>query len=81
MSSLELQQARETHRAPTPEPEHKKPSINGQANAAPKASTKPKGIMGMFANKTAPKTQENGKDMKSEQKEDAAAVQLWLNAV
>uniref|UniRef100_A0A3Q3WTT7 DNA polymerase delta subunit 3 n=1 Tax=Mola mola TaxID=94237 RepID=A0A3Q3WTT7_MOLML len=74
MSSLELQQARETHRAPTPEPEHKKPSINGQANAAPKASTKPKGIMGMFANKTAPKTQENGKDMKSEQKEDAAAV-------
>uniref|UniRef100_A0A3Q4BBI3 DNA polymerase delta subunit 3 n=1 Tax=Mola mola TaxID=94237 RepID=A0A3Q4BBI3_MOLML len=71
MSSLELQQARETHRAPTPEPEHKKPSINGQANAAPKASTKPKGIMGMFANKTAPKTQENGKDMKSEQKEDA----------
>ncbi|XP_041805963.1 DNA polymerase delta subunit 3 isoform X1 [Chelmon rostratus] len=75
MSSLELQQAREVHRAPTPEPEHKKSGMNGEANVASKPSTKPqKGIMGMFANKTAPKNQENGKDIKSEQKEDAPVV-------
>ncbi|XP_076601273.1 DNA polymerase delta subunit 3 isoform X2 [Chaetodon auriga] len=68
MSSLELQQAREIHRAPTPEPEHKRSVVNGEANGASKPSTKPqKGIMGMFANKTAPKNQDNGKDIKSEQ--------------
>lgn len=75
MSSLELQQTREAHRAPTPEPEHKKSGMNGEANVASKLSTKPqKGIMGMFANKTAPKTQDNGRDIKSEQKEDAPVV-------
>ncbi|XP_044075315.1 DNA polymerase delta subunit 3 [Siniperca chuatsi] len=75
MSSLELQQAREIHRAPTPEPENKKPGMNGEANLASKPSTKPqKGIMGMFANKTAPKNQDSGKDIKSEQKEDAPVV-------
>ncbi|XP_070701317.1 DNA polymerase delta subunit 3 isoform X2 [Pempheris klunzingeri] len=75
MSSLELQQAREKHQAPTPEPEHKKPVMNGEAGVASKPSAKPqKGIMGMFANKTAPKNQEGGKDIKSEQKEDAPVV-------
>ncbi|KAM9350064.1 DNA polymerase delta subunit 3 isoform 2-T2 [Symphorus nematophorus] len=75
MSSLELQQARENHRAPTPEPEHKKSGMNGEANVAPKPSAKPqKGIMGMFGNKTAPKNQDNSKDIKSEQKEDAPVV-------
>ncbi|XP_070775391.1 DNA polymerase delta subunit 3 [Enoplosus armatus] len=76
MSSLELQQAREIHRAPTPEPENnKKPGMNGEANLASKPSTKPqKGIMGMFANKTTPKNQDSGKDIKSEQKEDAPVV-------
>ena len=75
MSSVESQQ-RETHRASTPEPEHKKPSMNGQATAAPKASAKPKGIMGLFAEKQAPKTQETSKVLKREQKEHAAVVQL-----
>lgn len=76
MSSLELQQAREIHRAPSPEPEHKKTNgVNGVANVASKPPTKQqKGIMGMFGNKTAPKNQDSGKDVKSEQKEDAPAV-------
>lgn len=76
MSSLELQQAREIQRAPSPEPEHKKTNgMNGAANVASKPSTKQqKGIMGMFGNKAAPKNQDSGKDIKSEQKEDAPAV-------
>lgn len=79
MSSPELQRAREIHRAATVEPEHKKSTINGEAHVASKPSAKPqKGIMGMFANKTAPKTQDNGKDMKSEQREDAAVVRFCI---
>ncbi|XP_037643800.1 DNA polymerase delta subunit 3 isoform X2 [Sebastes umbrosus] len=75
MSSLELQQTREIQRAPSPEPENKKPGVNGDTNLASKPSTKPqKGIMGMFAIKTAPKNQDSGKDVKSEQKEDAPVV-------
>uniref|UniRef100_A0A3B4U463 DNA polymerase delta subunit 3 n=1 Tax=Seriola dumerili TaxID=41447 RepID=A0A3B4U463_SERDU len=70
MSSLELQQSREI-----PEPVVKKPAMNGEANAASKPSTKPqKGIMGMFANKATPKNQDSGKEVKSEQKEDAPVV-------
>lgn len=73
MTSLELQQVRETHGAPSLEPEQKKPAMNGEANVASKPSAKPqKGIMGMFANKSAPKNQE----VKLEQKEDAPVV--WL---
>lgn len=75
MSSLELQQMREIQQAPTPAPENKKPAVNGETNLASKPSTKPqKGIMGMFANKTAPKNQDGGKDIKSEQKDDAPVV-------
>lgn len=79
MSSSELQEAREIHRAATQEPEHKKSSINGEANMASKPSAKPqKGIMGMFANKTVPKTQDNGKEVKTEQREDAAVVRFCI---
>lgn len=77
MSPLELQQAQEVHRALILEPEPKK-SLNGDANTASKPSTKPqKGIMGMFANKTAPKTQDNHRDMKSEQ-QDAPVVRFCI---
>lgn len=77
MSSLELQQRREMQRAPTPEPAVKKTGMNGEANLASKPSTKPpKGIMGMFGNKAAPKNQDSGKEVKLEQKEDAPVV--WL---
>uniref|UniRef100_A0A8C3G620 DNA polymerase delta subunit 3 n=1 Tax=Cyclopterus lumpus TaxID=8103 RepID=A0A8C3G620_CYCLU len=73
--SPELQQTREIQQSPTPEPENKKPGMNGEANLASKPSTKPqRGIMGMFANKSAPKNQDGGKDVKPEQKEDAPVV-------
>uniref|UniRef100_UPI0037E9C870 DNA polymerase delta subunit 3 isoform X2 n=1 Tax=Semicossyphus pulcher TaxID=241346 RepID=UPI0037E9C870 len=78
MSSLELQQATEIQRAPTPEPEHKKTGMNGDvANGTSKPAAKPqKGIMGMFANKPAPKNHNVGKDIKTEQKEDAPVVDV-----
>ncbi|KAM6990476.1 DNA polymerase delta subunit 3 [Tautogolabrus adspersus] len=76
MSSLELQQVRETQRAPTPEPEPKKTGTNGGvANGTSKPAAKQqKGIMGMFATKTAPKNQDADKDVKTEQKEEAPVV-------
>ncbi|XP_077955849.1 DNA polymerase delta subunit 3 isoform X3 [Gasterosteus aculeatus] len=65
-------QARDVQRAPTPEPENRKLCANGDADVASKPSTKPQnGIMGMFANKSAPKKQDSGKAVTSEQKEDA----------
>ncbi|CAB1421307.1 unnamed protein product [Pleuronectes platessa] len=68
-----LEQTREIQRAPTPEPVAKRPGQNGEAAPASKASTKPpKGIMGMFANKTTSKNQD--KEVKSEEKEEAPAV-------
>lgn len=79
MSSLELQQVREMQQASTPEPEEKKSGMNGEAGLASKPSAKPqKGIMGMFANKSAPKNQDSSKDIKSEHKEDAPVVSLCL---
>lgn len=79
MSRLELQQAREAHRAPTPEPEHKKSDVNRDAKVASKPSTKPqKGIMGMFANKSSLKAQDTSKDIKSELKEEATLVRFCV---
>lgn len=75
MSSLELQQMREMHRAASPETENKKPAMNGNGNLASKSSAKPaKGIMGMFANKSTHKNQDSSREIKSEQKEDAPVV-------
>ena len=77
MSSVELQQTREIQRAPSPEPESKKSGMNESAHQASKPSTKPqKGIMGMFASKTSSKNQDNGKEVKSEQKEEAPVVRF-----
>lgn len=77
MSPQELQQEREAHRAPIPEPEQKKSDVNRDANVASKPSTKPqKGIMGMFANKSALKSQDSSKDNKSEQKEEVTPVRF-----
>ncbi|XP_006807828.2 DNA polymerase delta subunit 3 [Neolamprologus brichardi] len=74
MSSVELQQAREVQQAPTPEPENKKAGMNGDTSPVLKSSAKPpKGIMGMFANKSAPKSQDKTKEMKPEKKEDIEA--------
>ncbi|KAK5919985.1 hypothetical protein CgunFtcFv8_023830 [Champsocephalus gunnari] len=67
-----VEQTRAIQRAPSPEPESKRSAVNGSAHPAPKPSTKPqKGIMGMFASKTSSKNQDDGKDVKSEQKEEA----------
>lgn len=75
MSSLELQQMREMHRAASPETENKKPAMNGNGNLASKSSAKPaKGIMGMLANKSTPKNQDSSREIKSEQKEAAPVV-------
>ncbi|XP_030257567.1 DNA polymerase delta subunit 3 [Sparus aurata] len=75
MSSAELQQGREINHTPPPEPEHKKSGMNGETNGTSKSSSKPqKGIMGMFANKTAPKSTNSDKDIKPEQKEEAPVV-------
>lgn len=67
-----VEHTRAIQRAPSPEPESRKSAVNGSAHPAPKPSTKPqKGIMGMFASKTSSKNQDDGKDVKSEQKEEA----------
>lgn len=77
MSSVQLQQVREMQQAPACGAENKKSEMNGDANLASKPSTKPpKGIMGMFSNKPAPRNQDNGREIKSEQKEDPPAVEV-----
>lgn len=82
MSSVELQQAREVQQAPTPEAENKKAGMNGDTSPVLKSSAKPpKGIMGMFANKSAPKSQDNTKEMKPEKKEDVRLCQLLFRVL
>uniref|UniRef100_A0A674BNE5 DNA polymerase delta subunit 3 n=1 Tax=Salmo trutta TaxID=8032 RepID=A0A674BNE5_SALTR len=73
MSSAEVQQACETTQAPPPETEQIKAN---HSNLASKPTSKqPKGIMGMFANKNASKSQDSSKEIKLEQKEDAPVVE------
>ncbi|CAL8343079.1 unnamed protein product [Merluccius merluccius] len=57
--------------APDPH-QNKATSVNGHGNLTSKPASKlpPKGIMGMFASKAAPKNQDPGKEIKVEQKED-----------
>ncbi|XP_047224757.1 DNA polymerase delta subunit 3 [Girardinichthys multiradiatus] len=75
MSAVELQQVQEIQQAPSV-PERKTSAVNGNANLASKPSSKPqRGIMGMFANKSAPKTQDNSKDVKSGPKEDSSVTE------
>ncbi|XP_077378542.1 DNA polymerase delta subunit 3 [Festucalex cinctus] len=73
MSSLE----RKTQQAtpPVPEPQHsKKPTANGDAASKAKPA---KGIMGMFAGKAAAaKSQDGGKEVKSEPQEAVAEVDV-----
>uniref|UniRef100_A0A3B5MXW8 DNA polymerase delta subunit 3 n=1 Tax=Xiphophorus couchianus TaxID=32473 RepID=A0A3B5MXW8_9TELE len=79
MSAAELQQVQEIQRAPPSAPENKKSAMNGDANIASKPSSKPqKGIMGMFANKSAPKNQDNSKDVKPEPKEESPVVGVFV---
>ncbi|MED6290653.1 hypothetical protein CHARACLAT_015390 [Characodon lateralis] len=75
MSAVELQQVQEIQQAPSV-PERKTSAVNGNANLASKPSSKPqRDIMGMFTKKSAPKTQDNSKDVKSEPKEDSSVTE------
>ncbi|XP_062342042.1 DNA polymerase delta subunit 3 [Osmerus eperlanus] len=61
----------ERTQAPPPDTEQEVKSVmNGQTSLPAKPTAKPKGIMGMFGNKNAPK---NEKEIKSEKKEDTPA--------
>uniref|UniRef100_A0A3Q2QPI4 DNA polymerase delta subunit 3 n=1 Tax=Fundulus heteroclitus TaxID=8078 RepID=A0A3Q2QPI4_FUNHE len=77
MSAVELQQVQEIQRAPPSVPESKRSAMSGDAGVASKPSSKPpKGIMGMFANKSAPKNQDSSKEVKPEQKESSSVVNV-----
>uniref|UniRef100_A0A8B9JG55 DNA polymerase delta subunit 3 n=1 Tax=Astyanax mexicanus TaxID=7994 RepID=A0A8B9JG55_ASTMX len=75
LSHTELQKVQEK----VVEKEATKPSLNDHTAAAPKPSVKqPKGIMGMFSNKAAPKSEACNKEVKTEQKDEASPVSVIL---
>lgn len=77
MASVELQRAQEVALVPPVEKETNKPRLNENTSATSKPSAKqPAGIMGMFASKNASKSQESGKDVKTEQKDDSSLVSV-----
>lgn len=77
MSYVQLQQAREKVQPSTSVPENKKSALNGDKSVASKPTTKPpKGIMGLFSNKSTSKDQDSSKDVKPEQKDVPPVV--WL---
>ncbi|XP_056453428.1 DNA polymerase delta subunit 3 isoform X1 [Gadus chalcogrammus] len=65
---------------PPPDPNQlRAPSFDGPGNqtaSKPAAKPQPKGIMGMFASKAAPKKQEPAKEIKVEQKEDTTTADV-----
>ncbi|CAL8316999.1 unnamed protein product [Gadus morhua 'NCC'] len=65
---------------PPPDPNQiRAPSFDGPGNqttSKPAAKPQPKGIMGLFASKAAPKKQEPGKEIKVEQKEDTTTADV-----
>ncbi|KAJ8402198.1 hypothetical protein AAFF_G00370630 [Aldrovandia affinis] len=72
MSPAEVQRPQEMTQVP-PETETNKSVLNGHSSQASKPAPKqPKGIMGMFANKSTPKTQECSKEVKMEVEDDAS---------
>ncbi|XP_061105169.1 DNA polymerase delta subunit 3 isoform X1 [Conger conger] len=79
MSAVEVQRAQEKAQAPPPPAaaatESSRSALNGHAPQASKPAAKqPKGIMGMFASKSSPKTQECSKEVKTEVEEDTGTV-------
>lgn len=77
MPSVELHRAQEVASVPTVEKEINKPRLNENTSATSKLSAKqPVGIMGMFASKTASKSQESSKEVKTEQKDDSSLVSV-----
>ncbi|KAI4886830.1 hypothetical protein NFI96_018394 [Prochilodus magdalenae] len=73
LSTADLQKAQEKALATTLDKESSKPGLNDHTTAATKPSAKqPKGIMGMFSNKAAPKSVECSKEVKTEQKDESS---------
>ncbi|KPP73827.1 DNA polymerase delta subunit 3-like [Scleropages formosus] len=75
VSSADEQWGQETTADPLPEPETRNPILNGSSPPAPSKATakQPKGIMGMFNSKSATRTQDSGREVKTEQKEKTTA--------
>lgn len=66
LSRAELEQVRESTRQPAPASPPQKTNGHAQLKAPPK----PKGIMGIFANKPTPKNQEGVREVKSEPRDE-----------
>ncbi|XP_030638958.1 DNA polymerase delta subunit 3 [Chanos chanos] len=72
-SSSEMHRAQEMAQVTVAENAASKPELTNHVTSNPTAK-QPKGIMGMFANKSTSKSQESSKEVKTEQKDDAFAV-------
>ncbi|XP_062867556.1 DNA polymerase delta subunit 3 isoform X2 [Trichomycterus rosablanca] len=72
MSTAQLQRAQEKSLAAVTDHEAKKPVLNNSTAPAAKAK-RPAGIMGMFSTKAGTKSDEQNKEVKTEQKDDSAA--------
>lgn len=74
MSTAELQKAQEKVKS-TSDKEANKPAANNYTAPTPKPTTKqPKGIMGMFSSKSAPKSEEQSKEVKMEHTDEPSPV-------
>ncbi|TSL04230.1 DNA polymerase delta subunit 3 [Bagarius yarrelli] len=73
MSTAELQKAQEKVMTTATDKEANKPVINNYTASKP-TSKQPKGIMGMFSSKAAPKIEEQNTEVKMERMEDSSAV-------
>lgn len=75
MSTAELQKAHEKVKSTSTDKEANKPATNNYTAPTSKAATKqPKGIMGMFSSKAAPKSEEQSKEVKMEHTDEASHV-------
>lgn len=75
MSPAELQRAQEKAMSTATAKEANKPVVNNYTAPASKPTSKqPKGIMGMFSSKAAPKSEEQSREVKIEQIDDPSPV-------
>ncbi|XP_017349085.1 DNA polymerase delta subunit 3 isoform X1 [Ictalurus punctatus] len=76
ISTAELQRAQEMVMSTATDKEANKPVVNNYTAPASKPTSKqPKGIMGMFANKAAPKSEEQSREVKMEQADDPSPAE------
>lgn len=75
MSTAELQRAQEKVTSTATDKEVNKPVVTNYTVPASKPTSKrPKGIMGMFSSKAAPKSDEQSREVKMEQTDDPSPV-------